>query len=88
MNPDNDDKNDPNDVQLQDEDIIYNIASSVEIQKVYELKRFLDRLNDDDAIVVPYEDAQVILDDTNDPFTYILMSKDFADKDIAANDAY
>ncbi|GKA60493.1 hypothetical protein Tco_0759900 [Tanacetum coccineum] len=88
MNPDNDDKNDPNDVQLQDEDIIYDIASSVEIQKVYEIKRFLDRLNDDDAIVVPHEDAQAILDDTNDPFTYILMSKDFADKDIAANDAY
>ncbi|GJW39041.1 hypothetical protein Tco_0064886 [Tanacetum coccineum] len=32
MNPDNDDKNDPNDVQLQDEDIIYDIASSVELQ--------------------------------------------------------
>ncbi|GJT03951.1 ribonuclease H-like domain-containing protein [Tanacetum coccineum] len=54
----------------------------------YEFKRFLDRLNDDDAIVVPHEDAQATLGDTNDPFTSISMSKDFPDKDIAANDAY
>ncbi|GJS90154.1 hypothetical protein Tco_0772790 [Tanacetum coccineum] len=50
-----------------------------EIQKVYEFKRFLDRLNDDDAIAVPHEDAQATLGDTNDPFTSISMSKDFAD---------
>ncbi|GKB98646.1 hypothetical protein Tco_0984783, partial [Tanacetum coccineum] len=30
MNPDSVDKNDPKDVQLQDEDIMYDIASSVE----------------------------------------------------------
>ncbi|GKC40985.1 hypothetical protein Tco_1053369 [Tanacetum coccineum] len=59
-----------------------------EIQKVFEFKRFLDRLNDDDAITVPYEDAQATLGDTNDPFTSISMSKDFVDKNIAANDAY
>ncbi|GJS26530.1 hypothetical protein Tco_0487150 [Tanacetum coccineum] len=59
-----------------------------EIQKVYEFKRFLNRLNDDDVIVVPHEDAQATLGDTNDPFTSISMSKDFADKDILANDAY
>ncbi|GJX59952.1 hypothetical protein Tco_0291342 [Tanacetum coccineum] len=88
MNPDSVDKNDPKDVQLRDEYIMYDIASSVEIQKVYEFKRFLDRLNDDDAIAVPHEDAQATLGDTNDPFTSISMSKDFADKDIAANDAY
>ncbi|GKA30616.1 hypothetical protein Tco_0716921 [Tanacetum coccineum] len=58
------------------------------IQKVYEFKRFLNRLNDDDVIVVPHEDAQATLGDTNDPFTSILKSKDFADKDISANDAY
>ncbi|GKA11468.1 hypothetical protein Tco_0691014, partial [Tanacetum coccineum] len=58
------------------------------IQKVYEFKRFLNRLNDDDVIVVPHEDAQATLGDTNDPFTSISMSKDFADKDISANDAY
>ncbi|GKD39120.1 hypothetical protein Tco_1259327, partial [Tanacetum coccineum] len=29
------------------------------IQKVYEFKRFLNRLNDDDAIAVPHEDALV-----------------------------
>nr|GEZ14477.1 hypothetical protein [Tanacetum cinerariifolium] len=46
------------------------------------------RLNDDDVIVVPYEDAQATPGDTNDPFTSISMSKDFADKDISANDAY
>ncbi|GJX94542.1 hypothetical protein Tco_0349128 [Tanacetum coccineum] len=67
---------------------MYDIASSVEIQKVYEFKRFLDRLNDDDAIAVPHEDAQATLGDTDDPFTSILMSKDFADKNIATNDAY
>ncbi|GJZ12335.1 hypothetical protein Tco_0547565 [Tanacetum coccineum] len=59
-----------------------------EIQKVYEFKRFLNRLNDDDVIVVPREDAQATLGDTNDLFTSISMSKDFADKDISANDAY
>ncbi|GKC06504.1 hypothetical protein Tco_0998114 [Tanacetum coccineum] len=58
------------------------------IQKVYEFKRFLNRLNDDDVIVVPHEDAQATLGDTNDPFTSISMSKDFAEKDILANDAY
>ncbi|GJT05559.1 RNA-directed DNA polymerase, eukaryota [Tanacetum coccineum] len=58
------------------------------IQKVYEFKRFLDRLNDDNAIVVLHEDAQATLGDTNDPFTSILMSKDFTDKYISANDAY
>ncbi|GJY76479.1 hypothetical protein Tco_0481595 [Tanacetum coccineum] len=77
------DKNDPNDVQLQDEYIMYDTASSVE-----EFKRFLDRFNNDNAIAVPHEDAQATLGDTNDPFTSISMSKDFADKDIAANDAY
>ncbi|GJS88857.1 hypothetical protein Tco_0771493 [Tanacetum coccineum] len=46
------------------------------------------RLNDDDAIAVPHEDAQATFGDTNDPFTSISISKDFADKDIAANDAY
>ncbi|GKB39852.1 hypothetical protein Tco_0884794 [Tanacetum coccineum] len=57
--------------------------------EVYEFKRFLDRLNDDDdAIDVPHEDAQAILGDNNDPFTSISMSKDFVDKNIAANDAY
>ncbi|GJU24535.1 hypothetical protein Tco_1163156 [Tanacetum coccineum] len=69
MDMDSVDKNYPKDVQLQDEDIMYDIASSVEIQKVYEFKRFLDRLNDDDAIAVPHEDAQATLGDTNDPFT-------------------
>ncbi|GKB24939.1 hypothetical protein Tco_0864340 [Tanacetum coccineum] len=129
MKPNSVDKNDLKDVQLQDADIMYDIASSVEtiistwdfvekmnygltlkqvmarnckkpldydwkykelkkeIQKVYEFKRFLDRLNDD-AIVIPHEDAQATLGDTNDPFTSISMSKDFADKNIAANDAY
>nr|GEU50167.1 hypothetical protein [Tanacetum cinerariifolium] len=82
------DKNDSKDVQLQNKDIMYDIASNVEIQKVYEFKRFLDRLNDDDAIVVLHEDAQATLVDTNDPFTSISMFKDFADKNIAANDAY
>ncbi|GJS37527.1 hypothetical protein Tco_0535909 [Tanacetum coccineum] len=72
-------KNEKNNEHTQDEG---------EIQKVYEFKRFLDRLNDDDAIAVPHEDAQATLGDTNDPFTSISMSKDFADKDIAANDAY
>ncbi|GJY00878.1 hypothetical protein Tco_0359030 [Tanacetum coccineum] len=46
------------------------------------------RLNHDDVIVVPHEDAQAPLGDTNDPFTSISMSKDFVDKDISANDAY
>ncbi|GJU06665.1 hypothetical protein Tco_1123095 [Tanacetum coccineum] len=67
---------------------MYNIALSVEIQKVYEFKRFLSRLNDDDVIVVPHEDAQATLGDTNDPFPSISMYKDFVDKDILANDAY
>ncbi|GKA47210.1 hypothetical protein Tco_0740093 [Tanacetum coccineum] len=58
------------------------------IQKVYEFKRFLDKLNNDDVIVVPHKDAQATLGDTNDPFTCISMSKDLADKNIAANDAY
>ncbi|GJT57675.1 hypothetical protein Tco_0992729 [Tanacetum coccineum] len=62
--------------------------SDLEIQKVYRLKRFLSRLNDDDVIVVQHGDAQATLGDTNDPFTSISMSKDFADKDISANDAY
>ncbi|GKF74555.1 hypothetical protein Tco_0220887, partial [Tanacetum coccineum] len=31
INPDSVEKNDPNDVQLQDEDIMYDIASSVEL---------------------------------------------------------
>ncbi|GJT73861.1 zinc finger, CCHC-type containing protein [Tanacetum coccineum] len=88
INPDSVDKNDPKDVQLQNKDIMYDIASSVEIQKVYEFKRFFDRLKDDDVIVVPHENAQATLGDTNDPFTSISMSKDFADKNIAANDAY
>ncbi|GKA96343.1 hypothetical protein Tco_0818438 [Tanacetum coccineum] len=91
MNPDSLDKNDPKDVQLQNKDFMYDIASSVEvnlIQKVYKFKRFLDRLNDDDAIAVPHEDAQATLGDTNYPFASISMSKDFADKNIEANDAY
>ncbi|GKG44606.1 hypothetical protein Tco_0486044, partial [Tanacetum coccineum] len=58
------------------------------IQKVYEFKRFLNRLNDDDVIVVPHEDAQATFGNTNDPFTSISMFKDCADKDISANDAY
>ncbi|GKE67806.1 hypothetical protein Tco_1521967, partial [Tanacetum coccineum] len=58
------------------------------IQKVYEFKRFLDRLNDDDMIAVPHEDAQATFGDTNDPFTSISISRDFADKDIVANYAY
>ncbi|GJV41972.1 reverse transcriptase domain-containing protein [Tanacetum coccineum] len=45
-------------------------------------------LNDDYVLVVPHEDAQATLGDTNDPFTSISMSKDFANKDISANDAY
>nr|GEY40644.1 hypothetical protein [Tanacetum cinerariifolium] len=80
MNPNRFDKNDPKDVQLQNIDIMYAIASSVE--------RFLDRLNDDDVISVVHEDAQATLGDTNDPFTSISMSKDVADKNIAANDTY
>ncbi|GJW87274.1 hypothetical protein Tco_0162614 [Tanacetum coccineum] len=51
------------------------------IQKVYGFKRFLNRLNDDDVIVVPHENAQATLGDTNDLFTSISMSKDLADKD-------
>ncbi|GJU99256.1 hypothetical protein Tco_1328527 [Tanacetum coccineum] len=74
MNPGSVDKNDPKDVQLEDEDIMYDIASSVELN--------------DDVIDVPHEDAQATLGDTNDPFNYISMSTDFADKDIATNDAY
>ncbi|GKB62766.1 hypothetical protein Tco_0918952 [Tanacetum coccineum] len=60
----------------------------IRIQKVYKFKRFLDKLNDDDVIAVSHEDAKNTLGDTNDPFTSISMSKDFADKDISANDAY
>ncbi|GJV32956.1 putative reverse transcriptase domain-containing protein [Tanacetum coccineum] len=63
-------------------------AAVIVIQKFYESKRFLDRLNDGDTMVVPHEDAQATLGDTNDPFTSISMSKDFADKNIAPNDAY
>ncbi|GJT29612.1 hypothetical protein Tco_0909887 [Tanacetum coccineum] len=63
-------------------------SSIIKIQIVYEFKRFLDRLIDDDAIDVPHEDAQATIGDTNDPFTSISMSKNFADKNIAANDAY
>ncbi|GJR59167.1 hypothetical protein Tco_1501329 [Tanacetum coccineum] len=77
MNLDSVDKNYPKDVQLQNKDIMYDIASSVEIQKVYEFKKFVDRLNNDDAIAVPHEDAQTTLGDTNDPFTSISMSKDY-----------
>ncbi|GJW50093.1 hypothetical protein Tco_0091444 [Tanacetum coccineum] len=51
----------------------------IQIQKVYEFKRFLNRLNDDDVIVVSHEDAQATLSDANDPFTSISMSKDLAD---------
>ncbi|GJU30815.1 hypothetical protein Tco_1174404 [Tanacetum coccineum] len=87
MNPDSVDKIDPNDVQLEDEDIMYDIDLYF-IQKVYEFKRFLDRLNDDDVIAVPHENAQATLGDTNDPFTSISISRDFADKDIVANYAY
>ncbi|GJT79198.1 hypothetical protein Tco_1053540 [Tanacetum coccineum] len=61
INPDSVDKNDPKDVQLEDEDIM---------------------LNDDDVIVVLHEDAQATFGDTNDPFTFISMSKDLADKRI------
>ncbi|GJS30548.1 hypothetical protein Tco_0491168 [Tanacetum coccineum] len=110
INPYSVDKNDLKDVQLQNKDIMCDIASSVKInlpldydwkyeelekrymelliQKVYEFKRFLDRLNDHDAITVPHEDAQATLGDTNDPFTSISMSKDFTNKYIAAIDAY
>ncbi|GKA63995.1 hypothetical protein Tco_0763601 [Tanacetum coccineum] len=80
MNTDSIDKNDQKDVQLEDEDIMYDIASSVE--------NWRKRLNDDDVIVVPHEDAQATIGDTNDPFNSISMSTDFADKDIATNDAY
>ncbi|GKB24085.1 reverse transcriptase domain-containing protein [Tanacetum coccineum] len=45
------------------------------IQKVYEFKRFLNRLNDDDVIVVSHEDAQATFGDTNDPFTFIQCLK-------------
>ncbi|GJX06106.1 hypothetical protein Tco_0194038 [Tanacetum coccineum] len=66
----------------------YQSRRGIRIQKVYKFKRFLDKLNDDDVIAVPHEDAENTLGDTNDPFTSISMSKDFADKDISANDAY
>ncbi|GJX72844.1 hypothetical protein Tco_0311439 [Tanacetum coccineum] len=97
MSPDSVDKNDPKDVQLQDEDIKYDIVSSVEPLdydwKYEKLEKEVHgtigiKLNDDDVIVVPHEEAQATLGDTNDPFTFISMSKDFTDKDIAANDAY
>nr|GEW52800.1 hypothetical protein [Tanacetum cinerariifolium] len=97
MNPYIVDKNDLNDVQLQNKDNMYDIASSVEPLdydcKYEELEKDVHgtiaiKLNDDDAIAVPHEDAQANLGDTDDPFTSILMSKDFADKNIAANDAY
>ncbi|GJQ97996.1 hypothetical protein Tco_0009135, partial [Tanacetum coccineum] len=66
----------------------YQNRRGIQIQKVYEFKRFLDKHNDDDVIAVPHEDAEDTLGDTNDPFTSISMSKDFAEKDISANDAY
>ncbi|GJW78086.1 hypothetical protein Tco_0139768 [Tanacetum coccineum] len=108
MNPDIVDKNDPKDVQLEDEHIMYDIASSVEtiiatwdfVEKMnYGLtlnqvmarnykKNWRKRLNDDDVIAVPHEDAKATLGDINDPFNSISMSTDFADKDIADNDAY
>ncbi|GJT90858.1 hypothetical protein Tco_1079703 [Tanacetum coccineum] len=95
--PDSVDKNDPKDIQLEDEDIMYDIASSVEPLDYYwkyeELEKDIHgtisiKLNDDDAIAVPHKDAQATLGDTNDPFNSISMSTDFANKDIAANDAY
>ncbi|GJY94840.1 hypothetical protein Tco_0511201 [Tanacetum coccineum] len=86
INPYSVDKNDLKDVQLQNKDIMCDIASSVKINLVYLLT--FTSLNDDDAIAVPHEDAQATLGDTNDPFTSISMFKDFADKNIAANDAY
>ncbi|GJT97665.1 hypothetical protein Tco_1093183 [Tanacetum coccineum] len=86
MNPDSVDKNVPKDVQLEDEDIMYDIASSIEVNFVYLL--IFTSLNDDDVIDVPHEYAQATLGDTNDPFNSISMSTDFVDKNIAANDAY
>ncbi|GKB42069.1 retrotransposon gag domain, retroviral aspartyl protease [Tanacetum coccineum] len=54
MNPYSVDKNDPNDVQLQNKDIMYDITSSVE--------NWRKRPNDDDPIAVPHEDAQATLE--------------------------
>ncbi|GKE85781.1 hypothetical protein Tco_1559523 [Tanacetum coccineum] len=91
INPDKVDKNDPKDVQLQNIDIMYNIASSVEPLdydwKYEKLEKEVHgtigiKLNDDDVIVVLHEDAQATFGDTNDPFTFISMSKDLADKRI------
>ncbi|GJW83263.1 cell division control protein 48 homolog C-like protein isoform X2, partial [Tanacetum coccineum] len=53
-----------------------------ELEDAYEHKGVFiigttNRLNDDDAIAVPHEDAQTTLGDTNDPFTSTSMSKDF-----------
>ncbi|GJR85736.1 hypothetical protein Tco_0209747 [Tanacetum coccineum] len=55
MNPDNVDKNDPNGVQLQDEDIMYDIALSVEMKQSssslsssYESSYISSPLHDDD----------------------------------------
>nr|GEW52984.1 hypothetical protein [Tanacetum cinerariifolium] len=76
---------------------MYDIASSIKPLdydwKYEELEKDVHgtigiKFNDDDAIAVPHEDAQATRDDTNDPFTSTSMSKDFADKNIAANNAY
>ncbi|GJX10576.1 hypothetical protein Tco_0200435 [Tanacetum coccineum] len=86
MNPDSIDKNYPKDVQLQNKDIMYDIPSSVEPLdydwKYEELEKEAHetigiKLNNDDAIAVPHEDAQTTLGDTNDPFTSISISKDY-----------
>ncbi|GJS44096.1 hypothetical protein Tco_0569139 [Tanacetum coccineum] len=91
INPDSVDKNDPKDVQLEDEDFMYDIALSVEPLdydwKYEKLEKEVHgtigiKLNDDDVIVVLHEDAQATFGDTNDPFTFISMSKDLADKRI------
>ncbi|GJS36382.1 hypothetical protein Tco_0534764 [Tanacetum coccineum] len=79
INPDSVDKNDLKDVQLEDEDIMYDIALSVE-KEVHETIGI--KLNDDDVIAVLHEDAQATFGDTNDPFTFISMFKDLADKRI------
>ncbi|GKE06572.1 hypothetical protein Tco_1398590, partial [Tanacetum coccineum] len=94
INPDIVDKNDPKYVQLQDEDIMTILLQVLSLlimignmknwRKMY-MKPLAQRGN---AIVVPHEDAQATLGDTNNPFTSISISKDYADKYIAANDAY
>ncbi|GJR54571.1 hypothetical protein Tco_1405092 [Tanacetum coccineum] len=91
INQDNIDKNDPKDVQLEDEDIMYDIALSVEPLdydwKYEKLEKEIHgtigiKLNDDDVIAVLHEDAQATFGDIIDPCTFISMSKDFADKRI------